>query len=1522
MERTEQDMIENKRAENTGLYDPSFEHDNCGIGAVVNIKGIKTHDTVNNALKIVENLEHRAGKDAEGKTGDGVGILLQISHKFFAKALAELGYDLGKEGDYGIGMFFFPQKELARKQAMKMFEVIVEKEGLEFICWREVPTTPGILGKKAIDVMPCIMQAFIRRPETVKAGMDFDRKLYFVRRIFEESNDDTYVPSLSSKTIVYKGMFLVGELRKFYNDLQDPDYESAIGLVHSRFSTNTTPSWLRAHPYRYLCHNGEINTIRGNEDKMIAREETMESTIMQDEMYKVMPVLDPDGSDSARLDNCLEFLVLNGIPLPMAVMITIPEPWENDRAMSQEKKDFYQYYATMMEPWDGPASILFTDGELMGAVLDRNGLRPSRYYITDDDYLVLSSEVGVLDVDPSKIVKKDRLRPGKMLLVDTVNGRLISDEEIKEKYALAKPYGEWVDSNLVHLADLKIPNIRVQEYTDEERARLQKAFGYTYEDFKNTIYPMAEKGAEAISAMGTDTPLAVLSNSHKPLFNFFKQLFAQVTNPPIDAIREEVVTSTSVYLGKDGNILEEKPENCHVLKINHPILTNTDLLKIKNMNVPGLKVATLPILYYKNTSMEKALDRLFIEADKLYRDGVNILILSDRGVDENHVAIPSLLAVSAMQKHLVRTKKRTAVAIILESADPRNVHHFATLLGYGACAVNPYLAIETIKQMVDSHLLNKDFNAAVDDYNSAICHGIVKIASKMGVSTIQSYMGSQIFECIGLSKDVVDRYFTNTVSRVGGSGIKELEKTVDDLHSSAFDPLGLNTNLALTSIGAHKFRSGKEEHLYNPVTIHLLQESTRRGDYKLFKQYTAALHDEQKPFHLRGLMDFKFADKPVPLDEVEPASEIVKRFKTGAMSYGSISQEAHECMAIAMNELGGKSNSGEGGESIERLTIGKDGKNRCSAIKQVASGRFGVTSRYLVSAKEIQIKMAQGAKPGEGGHLPGGKVYPWIAKTRLSTPGVSLISPPPHHDIYSIEDLAQLIYDCKNANRDARISVKLVSEAGVGTVAAGVAKAGAQVILISGYDGGTGAAPNNSIHYAGLPWELGLAETHQTLIMNDLRNKVILEADGKLMTGRDVAIAAMLGAEEFGFATAPLVTMGCVMMRVCNLDTCPVGIATQNPELRKRFRGKPEYVKNFMLFIAEELREYMSKLGVRTVDELVGRSDLLMSSDRADERNVILDKIINNPYIDMPQNKVKYHEKNVYDFQLEKTVDMRILMKKLGPALEKGQKKSVELDVVNTDRSVGTIFGSEITKKYGESLDEDTYIVKCNGAGGQSFGAFIPKGLTLELVGDSNDYFGKGLSGGKLIVYPPRSVKYKHEDNIIIGNVALYGATSGKAFINGVAGERFAVRNSGATAVVEGVGDHGCEYMTGGKVVVLGTTGKNFAAGMSGGIAYVLDMGNDLYKRLNKEMISIEAVTDKYEVSELKQLIMDHVNYTNSEIGKRILENFEGYLPKFKKIIPKDYKKMMNMIVAFEEKGLSREKAAIEAFYKVKNGGK
>ena len=1498
------------------LYSTEFEHDNCGIGACVNIKGKKSHETVENALKIVENLEHRAGKDAEGKTGDGVGILTQVPHKFFVRVTRPLGIRLGEEREYGVGMFFFPQGELKRNQSKKMFEIIVEKEGLEFLGWREVPAYPEVLGHKAVECMPCIMQAFVKKPADVEKGLEFDRRLYIARRVFEQSTDDTYVVSLSSRTIVYKGMFLVKQLRTFFADLQSEDYESAIAIVHSRFSTNTNPSWERAHPNRFIVHNGEINTIRGNADRMIAREENMESEHLHGQLHKVLPAINKTGSDSAMLDNTLEFLVMSGMDLPLAVMITIPEPWANNKTMSKTKKDFYQYYATMMEPWDGPASILFSDGDIMGAVLDRNGLRPSRYMITDDDQLILSSEVGVLDIDPTKILVKERLRPGKMLLVDTVQGRVIDDDELKEKYASAQPYGEWLDNNLVELHDLKIPNQRVPEFSEEERARMQKAFGYTYDELKTSILPMAKNGAEAIAAMGVDTPLPVLSKTHHPLFHYFKQLFAQVTNPPIDAIREEVVTSTTVYVGREGNVLEEVPENCNVLKVNNPILTNTDLLKIKNMKEDGFRVEVIPIIYYKNTSLEKAIDRLFVEVDRAYRDGINVLILSDRGVDENHVAIPSLLAVSALHQYLVRTKKRTRVAIILESGEPREVHHFATLLGYGACAINPYLAQESIKELIDNHMLDKDYYAAVDDYNNAVLHGIVKIASKMGISTIQSYQGSQIFEAIGIDREVINKYFTNTVCRVGGITIKDIERQVDELHSKAFDPLGLATDLTLDSPGHHKMRSGAEEHLYNPATIHLLQESTKRGDYEMFKQYTALVNDEDSVKNLRGLMDFKYPKKGVPLEEVESVESIVTRFKTGAMSYGSISKEAHETMAIAMNMLHGKSNSGEGGEDIERMTVGPDGLDRCSAIKQVASGRFGVTSRYLVSAKEIQIKMAQGAKPGEGGHLPGGKVYPWIAKTRHSTPGVGLISPPPHHDIYSIEDLAQLIFDLKNANMDARISVKLVSEAGVGTVAAGVAKAGAQVILVSGYDGGTGAAPRNSIHNAGLPWELGLAETHQTLIMNGLRNKVRIETDGKLMSGRDVAIAAILGAEEFGFATAPLVTMGCVMMRVCNLDTCPVGVATQNPELRKNFRGKPEYVMNFMKFIAQELREYMAKLGVRTVDELVGRTDLLKVKENLTEqqRKVDLSQILNNPYEGMKQ-KVTFDPKQVYDFQLEKTLDERVLLKQLGKAMDAGQKRSIEVDVSNVDRAFGTILGSEITKRFGDSLEEDTYRVLCKGAGGQSFGAFIPKGLTLELTGDSNDYFGKGLSGGKLIVYPPRGSRFKAEENIIIGNVALYGATSGKAFIGGVAGERFCVRNSGAIAVVEGVGDHGCEYMTGGRVVVLGRTGKNFAAGMSGGIAYVLDEENDLYMRLNKEMVSSYEITSKYDVLELKDMIKEHVAYTNSEKGKLILDHFGEYLPKFKKIIPHDYERMLKMIVQMEEKGLSAEQAQIEAFY-------
>ena len=1507
----------NEAVQTPGLYQPEFEHDNCGIGAVVNIKGVKSHGTVENALKIVENLEHRAGKDAEGKTGDGVGIMLQISHKFFSKTCESLGIFLGSEREYGIGMFFFPQDELKKNQAKKMFEIIVEKEGLEFLGWREVPVVPEVLGHKALECMPCIMQGFVAKPKHLAKGIDFDRRLYVVRRVFEQSNDNSYVVSLSSRTIVYKGMFLVGQLRTFFRDLQDADYESAIAIVHSRFSTNTNPSWERAHPNRFIVHNGEINTIRGNADKMLAREETMESSHLKNQMHKILPVVDTRGSDSAMLDNTLEFLVMSGMPLPLAVMITIPEPWTNNKTLDQDERDFYQYYATMMEPWDGPASIVFSDGDLVGAVLDRNGLRPSRYYVLKSGDVILASEVGVLEVPEEEIVLKERLHPGKMLLVDTVKGKIYQDEELKEIYATKQPYGEWLDSNLVELKELKIPNKRVEEYGKEQRKQLQKAFGYTYEEYKNSIRTMALNGGESIAAMGVDTPLAVLSEKQRPLFDYFKQLFAQVTNPPIDAIREEIVTSTTIYVGKKGNLLEEKPENCQVLKINNPILTNTDMLKIKQMHKPGFKVAVVPITYYKSTKLERAIDRLFVEVDKAYKDGANILVLSDRGVDENHVPIPSLLAVSAVHQHLVNTKKQTSLALILESGEPREVHHFATLLGYGACAVNPYLAQDSIQELIEEGLLDKDYYAAVDDYNAAVLHGIVKIASKMGISTIQSYQGAKIFEAIGISQEVIDKYFSGTVSRVGGITMEDIAKQVDERHSQAFDPLGLASDLTLDSLGKHKRRSGGEEHRYNPQTIHMLQQSTWTGSYDMFKQYTAMVDEEQSGY-LRSLMDFNYPENGgVPIDEVESVDEIVKRFKTGAMSYGSISQEAHETLAIAMNHLHGKSNTGEGGESDDRLDSAGSDNDRCSAIKQVASGRFGVTSRYLVSAKEIQIKMAQGAKPGEGGHLPAKKVYPWIAKTRHSTPGVSLISPPPHHDIYSIEDLAQLIYDLKNANKYAGISVKLVSEAGVGTVAAGVAKAGAQVILISGYDGGTGAAPESSIHNAGLPWEMGLAETHQTLLQNGLRNRVRIETDGKLMSGRDVAIAALLGAEEFGFATAPLVTMGCVMMRVCNLDTCPVGVATQNPELRKRFKGKPEYVENFMRFIAQELREYMAKLGVRTIDEMVGRSDLLKVKEDAKTpmaAKMDLSQILYNPYVGEKES-VTFSPEKVYDFQLEKTLDEKVLLKKLEKAVEKGTKASLDLKVGNTDRSFGTILGAEITRQHKDGLPEDTITINCTGAGGQSFGAFIPKGLTLRLCGDTNDYYGKGLSGGKLVVFPPKNRGYKAEENIIAGNVALYGATSGKVFINGVAGERFAVRNSGAYAVVEGVGEHGCEYMTGGRVVVLGKTGKNFAAGMSGGIAYVLDENSHLYRNLNKDMISIEKVENKYDIKELKELIEEHVEATGSERGALILEHFQEYLPKFKKIIPNDYKKMIALSAKLEEKGMSTEQAQMEAFY-------
>ena len=1502
------------------LYDPSFEHDACGIGAVVNIDGTASRKIVDNALSIVEKLEHRAGKDATGETGDGVGILVQISHTFFKKAAAESGIKLGDERDYGVGMFFFPQDKYIRSQAMKMLEVLAKKEGMKFLGWRTVPVNQDVLGQRAKDCMPCIMQCFIERPAKVEKGLAFDRKLYILRRQFEHSHLNTYIASLSSRTIVYKGMFLVKQLRTFYKDLQSEDYVSAMALVHSRFSTNTNPSWQRAHPNRFIAHNGEINTIRGNADRMLAREETLRSPVFSaEEVREILPAVDMTGSDSAMLDNTLEFLVMNGMPLPLAVMVCIPEPWKNDEMMSSEKKDFYHYWATMMEPWDGPAAILFSDGDVLGATLDRNGLRPSRYYITKDNMLILSSEVGVLDIPEENIVKKSRLQPGRILLVDTVQKRLISDEECKKQFTSLYPYGEWLDMNLLKLKDLSIPNKKIPVYTQEERDIMYRAFGWNYEDVNEMILPMAKTGVEPTASMGVDTPLAVMSDKHPALFNYFKQLFAQVTNPPIDSLREKIVTDTTVYVDSDGNMLEPKSSNCTVLEINNPILTGVDMLKLKNLNRPGLKTAVISLLYYKNTSLKEALDNLFITIDHEYHNGSNIIILSDRGVDENHVAIPSLLAVSGVEQYLVRTKKRTAISIILESAEVRNVHQAAMILGYGARAVNPYLAHECIAELIDQKLLDKDYHTAIDDYNKGIINGIVKIAAKMGISTIQSYQSAQIFEAVGISKEVIDQYFTNTVSRVGGIGLKEIEDDVNFHHNKAFDPLGLTVNTHLDSVGNHKLRRGPtcEDHLYSPETIIALQESTRNGDYSRFKEYTALVDDNAHPHTLRAMLKFDFdAAQEIPLDEVESVDEIVKRFKTGAMSYGSISQEAHECMALAMNHLHGKSNSGEGGERPERL-----GTDRNSAIKQVASGRFGVTEEYLLSAKEIQIKMAQGAKPGEGGHLPGKKVYPWIAQTRYATPGVSLISPPPHHDIYSIEDLAQLIYDLKNANRAARISVKLVSEAGVGTIAAGVAKAGAQVILISGHDGGTGAAPLSSIHHAGLPWELGLAETHQTLIQNGLRSRVVIETDGKLMSGRDVAIAALLGAEEFGFATAPLITMGCAMMRVCNLDTCPFGVATQNSELRKRFTGKPEYVENFMKFIAQELREYMAKLGFRTLDEMCGHSELLKIKEKCSfpRANLVdMSRIIGWKAPDGA--KSHFDPADVYDFQLEKTVDEKELLKAFEKA-KKAKKGTFSLSISSTDRTVGTILGSEIQKNFGGTLKDDSFVVNCTGGGGQSFGAFIPKGMTLRLEGDANDYLGKGLSGGKIVVYPSKNATYKAEENIIIGNVALYGATSGEAYINGLAGERFCVRNSGAVAVAEGCGDHGLEYMTGGTAVILGPTGRNLAAGMSGGIAYVLDENHDLYLRLNKQLVSMGEVTDKHDIDTLRDLIERHTKETGSKLGKKILADFDTYITSFKKIIPNDYQRMMTEIAKGEARGLNHDESVMEAF-KVVTAGK
>ena len=1479
-----------------------IEHDACGIGTVVQIDGKQSYDVVDKALHIVEKLEHRAGKDASGKVGDGVGILLQISDDFFKKTLKKDNIKLPEH--YGIGMFFLPRNKLLLNQHKKMFEKFVEQEGCKFITWRKVPCNESILGQKAKDCMPNIYQAFIERPKNISSNVDFDKVLYVIRREFEKSCKETYIASLSSRTIVYKGMFLVSQLRNFYLDFQDKNYKSAIAIVHSRFSTNTTPSWQRAHPNRFIAHNGEINTIRANVNKMLAREESMHSEFLDKNSSKILPIINTSGSDSAMLDNALEFLVMNGMPLEKAVMILIPEPWKH-QDMDQKKKDFYHYYATMMEPWDGPAAILFSDGEKVGAVLDRNGLRPSRYYLTSNNMLILSSEVGVLDLDETKIIKKSRLEPGKMLLVDTKKKELIEDYDLKKEYASSNPYGEWLDTYLLHLKDLPAPDKKTHIHSQHERDILYKIFGYTYEDVKDIILPMARVKLEPTSAMGTDIPLAIYSKNHLSLFHYFKQLFAQVTNPPIDSLREEVVTDTTIYIGSDGNLLKDKSDNCTVLEVNNPILTSRDMDKIRQLNQTGFKNETISLLFYRGTSLKEALDNLFIECDKAYRNGANILILSDKGVDEGHMAIPSLLAVSALEQHLVKTKKKTDVSIIVESGEPRDVHQFATLLGYGATAIYPYLAHECIEEMIQLNMLDKEVNIAIDDYNEAILKGIVKIAAKMGISTLQSYQGAQIFEAIGISKDVIDTYFTNTISEVEGITLEDIEKDSIYHHDRAYDPLGLTTDTSLDSIGFHKLRKGdgKEDHLYSPETIVKLQRATQTNDYDLFKEYSNELNSNSQKHHLRSQLHFKKTQESIPLSEVESEYEIVKRFKTGAMSYGSISEEAHTCMAIAMNRLGGKSNSGEGGEKPERL-----GTEKNSAIKQVASGRFGVTEEYLVSAKEIQIKMAQGAKPGEGGHLPGKKVYPWIAKTRYSTPGVSLISPPPHHDIYSIEDLAQLIYDLKNANPQARISVKLVSEAGVGTIASGVAKAGATVVLISGYDGGTGAAPQSSIHHAGLPWELGLAQAHQNLVENGLRSRVLIETDGKLMTGKDVAIACLLGAEEFGFATAPLVTMGCMMMRVCNLDTCPFGVATQNQKLRKRFKGKPEYVMNFMLFIARELREIMAELGYHTIDEMVGHTDNLEVDEDA---NMDYSNILMQPH------NIHYQPKDTYNFELEKNVDMKTLLPKFEPYFNEKKPHAETIHISSTDRTVGTILSNAVTKQFNNTLEDDMYTVHCNGGAGQSFGAFVQKGITLDVHGDANDYFGKGLSGGKLIIQPNKEATFKPNENVIIGNVALYGATSGEAYIRGMAGERFAVRNSGASAVVEGVGDHGLEYMTGGTVVILGRTGKNLAAGMSGGIAYIYDPNHDLYTRLNKQLVNTYEVNGKADIEVLSHLLKNHYKYTNSDVAEKILSNLDQELSNFKKIVPKDYEKITTLIQDLKSKGYHDDEASLMAFEQV-----
>ena len=1487
-----------------GLYDPAHEHDSCGVGFVVDVQGRKSHAIVRRALQVLMNLLHRGACGCEPNTGDGAGILVQMPDRFLRRECARAGLALPPAGEYGAGLVFLPREPMQADKVRALLHSIVEEEGQRLLGWRDVPTDDGLLGASARSVEPTIKQVFIGRGPAVRDRAAFERKLYVIRRLFEKAMigldipDRTfaYLPSLSCNTLIYKGMLSADQLETMYPDLVDPDLQSALALVHQRFSTNTFPSWPLAHPYRYVAHNGEINTLRGNINWMRAREALCRSALLGGDLDKVLPVTRDGLSDTATFDNVLEFLVMNGRSLPHAILMMIPEPWQNHESMSAERRAFYEFHASLMEPWDGPASIAFTDGTVIGAVLDRNGLRPSRYYVTTDGLVVMASEVGVLDIPPEQIALKERLHPGKIFLVDTAQGRIIDDEEIKAQLASEHPYGDWLRANVVRIADLPAHPLPASDH-DSVLAR-QIAFGYTHEDLRLLLGPMARNGEEPIGSMGTDTALAVLSDRPRPLYDYFKQLFAQVTNPPLDQIREELVTSMESTIGPEGNLLQPTPESCRQIVIPDPVLTNEEVGKLRHVEHPWFRSITLPMLYpvaEGPAGLERALRELQERASTAIAHGHNIVILSDRGVSRERAAIPSLLATAAVHHHLVRRGERTRCGLVVETGDAREVHHMCLLIGYGAGAVNPWVAFETLDDMIGQDLLTGvDRAKAVRNYIKALNKGILKVMAKMGISTLQSYCGAQIFEAIGLNRDVVDRYFTGTASRVGGIGIEVIAEELRRCHDDAF-PARPSARADLGWGGEYQWRRDGEYHLFNPDTVFKLQHATRSGQYRIFRDYTRLVDDQSRHLAtLRGLIEVKPAGDPVALDEVEPVQSILRRFATGAMSYGSIGQEAHETLAIAMNRIGGKSNTGEGGEDPARYRRDPGGDSRRSAIKQVASARFGVTSEYLVNADDLQIKMAQGAKPGEGGQLPGHKVYPWIAKVRYATPGVGLISPPPHHDIYSIEDLAQLIHDLKNANPRARIHVKLVAEVGVGTVAAGVAKAHADVVLISGHDGGTGASPLTSIKHGGVPWELGLAETQQVLVLNKLRDRIVVQVDGQMKTGRDVVIAALLGAEEFGFSTAPLVVMGCIMMRVCHLNTCPVGIATQDPELRKRFAGKPEFVETFFRFIAEEVREYMAALGFRSMAEMIGRVDRLDFRPAVEHwkaRGLDLSSILYAP--PMPAD-VARRCVTVQDHGLERSLDHTILIPACREAIEHGKPVELSLPIRNVNRTVGTTLGYEITTRWGgDGLADGTIKVHFRGSAGQSFGAFVPRGVTFTLEGDANDYWGKGLSGGRLVVFPPLQATFVPEHNIIIGNVALYGATAGEAYVRGVAGERFAVRNSGVHAVVEGIGDHGCEYMTGGRVVVLGQSGRNFAAGMSGGIAYVLDVDGDFKRRCNLGMVELGPLDQAEDIELVRGLIRRHVDYTGSTYARGILADWIDVQPRFVRVMPKDYKRVL-----------------------------